>query len=148
MQGKYLLIFFTLEMMMPAMEILTLGPCSNLYLRSTPFQKEMTYLLMATLSSPCSLEQSDNHTCVFEIMNVSEKSHQVFCISSIFIQNFAKKNVKLPVTVVIHDDKNLRKYHVRSLTFLPENKIHIRLYSPHIWRLAITVTLTSYFDRV
>ena len=32
----------TLEMMMPAMEILTLGPCSSLYLRSTPFQKEMT----------------------------------------------------------------------------------------------------------
>ena len=64
----------------------------------------------------------------------------------IIIQNYAKK--LLPVTIVIHDDKNLRKYHVRCLTFLPENKIHIRLYSPHIWRLAITVTLTSYFDRV
>ena len=70
----------------------------------------------------------------------------LFCIYSIFIQKIAKKI--LPVTIVIHDDKNLRKYHVRSLTFLPENKIHIRLYSPHIWRLAITVTLASYFDRV
>ena len=45
----------TLEMMMPAMEILTLGPFRSLYLRSMPFQKEMTYRLMAMLSFPCSL---------------------------------------------------------------------------------------------
>ena len=91
MQGKYLLIFFTLEMMMPAMEILTLGPCSSLYLRSTPFQKEMTYLLMATLSSPCSLEQSDDHTSVFEIINVSEKSHQVFAYPQYLFRSLPKK---------------------------------------------------------
>ena len=45
----------TLEMMMPAMEILTLGPFRSLYLRSIPFQKEMTYRLMAMLSFPCNL---------------------------------------------------------------------------------------------
>ena len=77
----------TLEMMMPAMEILTLGPCSSLYLRSTPFQKEMTYLLMATLSSPCSLEQADNHARVFEI------SHSGFIlhILNIYSKNCTKK---------------------------------------------------------
>ena len=42
-------------MMMPAMEILTLGPFSSLYLRSMPFQKEMTYRLIAMLSFPCNL---------------------------------------------------------------------------------------------
>ena len=41
--------------MILAMDILTLGPCRSLYLRSTPFQKEITYLLIATLSSPWSL---------------------------------------------------------------------------------------------
>ena len=48
----------TLEMMIPAIEILTLGPWSSLYRRSTPFQKEMTYRLIAMLSSPCSLNES------------------------------------------------------------------------------------------
>ena len=32
----------TLEMMIPAIEILTAGPLRSLYLKSIPFQKEMT----------------------------------------------------------------------------------------------------------
>ena len=81
---------YTLEMMMPAMEILTLGPCSSLYLRSTPFQKEMTYLLMATLSSPCSLEEADNHVRVFEISHSGFILHKL----NIYSEN-CKKNCYL-----------------------------------------------------
>ena len=50
-------MILTLEMIIPAMDILTPGSLSNLYRKSIPFQNDITYLLMATLSLPWSLEK-------------------------------------------------------------------------------------------
>ncbi len=53
----------TLEMMIPAMLMRTLGPLSSLYRRSTPFQNEMKYFLISALSPLCNLtRQPFTHT--------------------------------------------------------------------------------------
>lgn len=46
----------TREIIIPAILMRIFGPLSNLYLRSTPFQKDTKYLFICTLSPPCNLE--------------------------------------------------------------------------------------------
>lgn len=57
--GLILLPSLTREIIIPAILIRIFGPFSNLYLRSTPFQKDTKYLFICTLSPPCNLKRKD-----------------------------------------------------------------------------------------
>lgn len=56
MFNSQIIAVLTLEIIIPAMEILTLGCFRSLYLKSIPFQKLMTYRFIAMLSFPWSLK--------------------------------------------------------------------------------------------